>query len=156
LKRTIKQPISALIVIYSDDLDVLLLERADYPGAWQSVTGSREGDETLETTAIREVFEETGLIAQRYLFSDWQLQNSYAIYERWQHRYAAGTTHNVEHVFGLQLPRQQAINISPREHVAYQWLPWQIAADKVFSPSNRAAILALQQRVITIKIRPSP
>ncbi|MDD5057397.1 MAG: dihydroneopterin triphosphate diphosphatase [Sideroxydans sp.] len=142
-----KQPISALVVIYTAALDVLLLERADYPGAWQSVTGSREGDETLRETAMREVAEETGLDTARYALSDWQVQNEYEIYPRWLHRYPPGTTHNTEHVFGLQLPQQTPVNLAPDEHVKYLWLPWQEAAEKVFSPSNRAAILQLPQRV---------
>lgn len=146
-----KQPISALVVIYTDDLDVLLLERADYPGAWQSVTGSREGDEQLVETAAREALEETGLDARTYKLNDWHLQNTYAIYSKWQHRYPAGTTHNVEHVFGLQLPRQLPVKIALREHISYQWLPWQAAAETVFSPSNRAAILELPQRVISVE-----
>ena len=58
-----KQPISVLVVIHTSDLDVLLLERAAHPGFWQSVTGSREGDEALLATACREVGEETGNIA---------------------------------------------------------------------------------------------
>ncbi len=143
-----KQPISALIVIYTTDLDVLLLERADYPGYWQSVTGSRDGEETLRETAIREVEEETRLEATRYLLTDWQIQNVYDIYPKWTHRYPPGTTHNTEHVFGLQLPQRIEVRVAPREHLGYQWLPWQEAADKVFSPSNRAAILQLPERVI--------
>ena len=142
-----KQPVSVLVVICTAGLEVLLLERADYPGYWQSVTGSRNGDETLRETAVREVAEETGLDALRFDLVDWQVQNVYEIYARWLHRYAPGTTHNTEHVFGLQLPQQVAVQLSPREHLSYQWLPWQAAADKVFSPSNRAAILQLPERV---------
>lgn len=142
-----KQPISTLIVIYTSELDVLLLERADFPGYWQSVTGSRDGQESLRETAIREVAEETGLDATHYLLADWQEQNVYEIYRQWVHRYPPGTTHNTEHVFGLQLPHQVEIKLSPREHLSYQWLPWNVAADKVFSPSNRAAILQLPERV---------
>ncbi|WP_283744897.1 dihydroneopterin triphosphate diphosphatase [Sideroxydans sp. CL21] len=142
-----KQPISVLIVIHTSALDVLLMERADYPGYWQSVTGSRDDEETLRETAIREVKEETGLDAARYVLTDWQEQNVYEIYPRWAHRYAPGTTHNTEHVFGLQLPQQVAVQLSPREHLNYQWLPWDVAADKVFSPSNRAAILQLPERI---------
>lgn len=143
-----KQPVSVLVVIYTSDLDVLLLERADHPDYWQSVTGSREDDEALRDTAIREVREETGLDAHQYEFTHWQLQNTYEIYSHWRHRYAEGVTQNTEHVFGLQLPARVAITISPREHLNFQWLPWQEAAQKVFSPSNRAAILQLTQRVI--------
>jgi dATP pyrophosphohydrolase len=142
---TYKQPISALIVIYTPALDVLLLERADFPGYWQSVTGSRNGEETLRETAIREVGEETGLDATHYALTDWQQQNVYDIYQQWLHRYPPGTTQNTEHVFGLQLPQQVAVQLSPREHLRYQWLPWNEAADKVFSPSNRAAILELPE-----------
>lgn len=146
--HTYKQPVSALIVIYTAALDVLLLERADFPGYWQSVTGSRNGDESLRETAIREVFEETGLDATRYMLTDWQLQNVYEIYAQWRHRYPPGTTHNTEHVFGLQLPQPVAVQLSPREHLGYQWLPWNVAAEKVFSPSNREAILQLPERII--------
>ncbi len=138
-----KQPISVLVVIHTSTLDVLLLERADHPGYWQSVTGSREGDETLLDTAMREVGEETGLDASQYLLTDWQLQNSYEIYPHWRHRYAEGVTENTEHVFGLELPERLAVQVAPREHLRYQWLPWQDAAQKVFSPSNKDAILHL-------------
>lgn len=143
-----KQPVSVLVVIYTVDLDVLLLERADHPGYWQSVTGSCEPDEALRDTAIREVREETGLDASQHILSDWQLQNVYEIYPHWRHRYQPGVTRNTEHVFGLQLPQRVAVQLTPREHLNYQWLPWQDAAEKVFSPSNRAAILQLPERVI--------
>ena len=56
-----KTPISALVLIHTADLQVLLMERADKSGYWQSVTGSVEGDESPRQTAIREVLEETGL-----------------------------------------------------------------------------------------------
>lgn len=141
-----KQPISVLVVIHTVALDVLLLERADHPGYWQSVTGSRDDDETLRETAIREVGEETGLDATRFELSDWHQQNVYEIYPQWLHRYPPGTTHNTEHVFGLLLPQQVPVQLSPREHLGFQWLPWNEAAYKVFSPSNRAAILQLPER----------
>ena len=141
-----KQPISALIVIYTSALEVLLLERADFPGFWQSVTGSRDGDETLLETASRETFEETGLSSKVFPLTDWQQQNVYDIYPTWVHRYPPGTTRNTEHVFGLELPQPVPVTIAPREHLSYQWVPWQVAAEKVYSPSNRAAILQLPEK----------
>jgi dATP pyrophosphohydrolase len=141
-----KQPISALVVIYTPKLEALLLERADFPGFWQSVTGSRDDEESLRDTAIREVAEETGLDAARYVLTDWQVQNVYDIYPKWRHRYPPGTTQNTEHVFGLELPGPIAVQLSPREHLGYVWLPWREAADKVFSPSNREALLQLPRR----------
>ena len=142
-----KQPVSVLVVIHSAALDVLLLERADHPGYWQSVTGSRDGGETLRETALREVGEETGLDAARYDLRDWQQQNEYEIYPHWRHRYPPGVTRNTEHVFSLQVPRDVDVRLAPREHLDYVWLPWQEAAAKVFSPSNRAAILQLPERI---------
>ncbi|MEO8333218.1 MAG: dihydroneopterin triphosphate diphosphatase [Gallionella sp.] len=156
-----KQPVSVLVVIYAadhsvepekssqfnTDLKVLLLERADHPGYWQSVTGSREQDETLAETAVREVREETGLDATRYPLSDWQIQNVYEIYPHWRFRYPPDITHNTEHVFSLELPRIVPIQLASREHLNFQWLPWQDAAEAVFSPSNRAAILQLPEHV---------
>ena len=158
--RDYKQPVSVLVVIYTapssfdtsggsgqaQDMKVLLLERADHPGYWQSVTGSREAEETLTETVIREVREETGLDVRQYALTDWQSQNVYEIYPQWRYRYPPDITHNTEHVFGLQLPRQIDIQLAPREHLNYQWLAWQDAAEKVFSPSNRAAILELASR----------
>jgi len=76
------------------DLQVLLLERADHPGYWQSVTGSQDTGETLRQTAVREVFEETGLNALEYDLCDWQTSNQYEIYEEWRWRYPPGVTIN--------------------------------------------------------------
>ncbi|MDD5384956.1 MAG: dihydroneopterin triphosphate diphosphatase [Gallionella sp.] len=143
-----KQPVSVLVVIHTVDLEVLLLERADHPGYWQSVTGSCEAGETLIETVLREVCEETGLDVRQYALTDWQSQNIYEIYPQWRHRYSPGTTRNTEHVFGLQLPHPVAVQLAPREHLNFQWLAWQDAAEKVFSPSNRAAILELPRHTI--------
>jgi len=142
-----KIPVSVLVVVHTPDLQVLLLERADRPGFWQSVTGSQDGDETLEQTALREIKEETGLDAARYRLIDWHKQNRYEIYLNWRHRYALGVTHNTEHVFGLSVPAPLSITLAPKEHLRYAWLPWRDAADKVFSWSNAEAIRELPQRV---------
>ena len=144
--KTYKVPVSTLVVIHSAELDVLLLERADRPGYWQSVTGSQDPGETLERTATREVAEETGLDAARYQLTDWNLSNVYEIYPIWRHRYAPGVTHNTEHVFGLRVPGRVAVRVEPREHLAAIWLPWREAAAKVFSWSNRQAIEMLPER----------
>ena len=141
-----KIPVSTLVVIHTAALQVLLLERADHPGFWQSVTGSQDEGESLRETAIREVREETGLEAGRYELTDWNLQNVYEIYPVWRHRYAPGITHNTEHVFGLRVPGAVPVQVAPREHLAFAWMPWQEAAEKVFSWSNRKAILMLPER----------
>jgi len=141
-----KIPVSTLVVIHTPDLQVLLLERADHPGFWQSVTGSQDEGEALRDTAIREVAEETGFDARRLRLEAWNLQNVYEIYPVWRHRYAPDVTHNTEHVFGLELPGALAPKLAPREHLAAMWLPWEEAAQRVFSWSNRKAILMLPDR----------
>jgi dATP pyrophosphohydrolase len=143
---THKIPVSTLVVIYTPQLDVLLLERADHPGFWQSVTGSQDEGETLGQTAAREVAEETGIEAGRNELADWNLQNVFEIYPVWRGRYAPGVTHNTEHVFGLRVPGRVAVRVAPREHLAAEWVPWREAADRVFSWSNRKAILMLPER----------
>jgi dATP pyrophosphohydrolase len=142
LARPYKIPESVLVVIHTPDLQVLLLERADKPGYWQSVTGSKDAvDEALDTTARREVQEETGIDAG--FLCDWGLSNHYEIYPVWRHRYAPDVTHNLEHVFGLTVPAGTAVQLAPREHLNYRWLPWREAADLCFSPSNAEAVLQL-------------
>ena len=142
-----KLPVSTLVVIYTPALEVLLLERADRPGFWQSVTGSQHEGESLRETAIREVAEETGLDAAGAQLAAWNLQNVYEIYPVWRHRYAPGVTHNTEHVFGLRVPGPVPVRVAPREHLAAEWVPWREAADRVFSWSNRKAILMLPEKV---------
>jgi dATP pyrophosphohydrolase len=156
MDKPYKIPESVLVVIHTRDLDVLLIERADKQGYWQSVTGSKDTpDEPLIETAMREVFEETGIrvVSDEEAgpadvplsnLRDWQLSNIYDIYPVWRHRYAPGVTKNTEHVFGLLVPRDILITLAPREHVDHVWLPYREAADKCFSPSNAEAILMLR------------
>jgi dATP pyrophosphohydrolase len=146
--RGYKEPVSVLVLVYTPALDVLLLERADFPDHWQSVTGSREPDEPLARTAVRELAEETGIDANRYGgVVDWHMQNDFEIFVQWRHRYRPGTTHNTEHVYGVEVPDRIAVRVNPREHSRFSWLPWREAAARCFSWTNRAAIEALPARV---------
>lgn len=169
MQPTFKIPESVLVVIYTTELEVLLIERADKPGYWQSVTGSKDTlSEALMETAAREVYEETGIVIGDRLpltangtvapgktapkvparnLCNWKLSNVYEIYPVWRYRYAPGITHNTEHVFGLLVPRDIPVTLAPREHVNYRWLPYREAADQCFSPSNAEAILQLPRHV---------
>jgi dihydroneopterin triphosphate diphosphatase len=148
-----KIPESVLVVIHTPELDVLVIERADRPGYWQSVTGSKDfPNEDLALTAAREVAEETGIIVgsatvpQRSLI-DWHHRIEYDIYPQWRHRYAEGVVRNTEHWFSLLVPHCMEVTLAPREHTAHLWLPLREAAAKCFSSSNREAILQLPERL---------
>ena len=147
-----KIPQSVLVVIHTQTLDVLLIRRAidapDGQAFWQSVTGSKDSpQEDWRDTAVREVWEETGICAHASgcTLRDWGLENVYDIYPQWLHRYAPGVRRNTEHLFSLQVPVVQSVVLSPREHTAWAWWPWREAADRCFSPSNAEAILLLPQ-----------
>ena len=138
-----KTPISALVLIHTNDLQVLIMERADKVGYWQSVTGSLEAGETPKQAAQREVLEETGLDANLYDLQDWQCSNIYEIYPHWRHRYAPDVVENVEHLFGLELPQALPITLAPDEHTRYEWVDWREAANRVFSWTNIDALKRL-------------
>lgn len=142
-----KQPLSVLVIIHTAALQVLLLERVDFTDAWQSVTGSREGDENLRDTALREVGEETGIHARDLDLRDWHFSSDFEIYSLWRHRYAPGVTINTEHVFSLEVPEDIAITLSEHEHRRFRWVDWHVAAEMVFSPSNADAIRQLPERI---------
>ena len=139
-----KRSVSALVVVYTTDLQVLLLERAGHAGYWQSVTGSQEDGETPIETARRELAEETGIVVPPESLRDWRIVNDFEILAEWRSRYAPGVTRNSEHVFSLELRRPRPVRLAPREHRDFLWLPWREAAEKCFSWSNRDAILMLK------------
>ena len=142
--KSFKIPESVLVVIHTPERVVLLIERIDHPGFWQSVTGSKDfPDESLVDAAVREVWEETGIQADASQLKDWAVSNVYDIYPAWQYRYAPGITRNTEHMFSLCVPSGTQITLSPTEHTAFQWLPYRSAADACYSPSNAEAILML-------------
>ncbi len=145
--KIFKIPVSVLVVIHTPDLQVLLIERADRPGFWQSVTGSQEEGESLRQTAAREIAEETGLDETVGVLTDWDMRNVFEIYPEWRWRYPPGVTTNTEHVFGLLVPTPLPVRLAPLEHVAYQWLPHDRAAEKVFSWSNAKVLRLLPEHI---------
>lgn len=133
-----KRPESALVVVFSSDGYVLLLQRADDPGFWQSVTGSLEEGETALAAAHRELAEETGLTCPD--LQDCQQSNLFEIRPMWRSRYPDGTTHNREHVFLAEVPERCDVTLAPDEHLTYRWVPVPQALEELWSETNRAAI----------------
>ena len=144
--KPLKQPVSVLVVLHDGNGNILLIERADRASFWQSVTGSIEAGETLAQTALREVHEETGIALSDGQLHDWQQSRQYEIYPHWRHRYPPGITRNTEHVFSARIAPDTSIQLS-KEHTAFCWLERTDAAEKVFSPSNRQAILELAEHL---------
>ena len=134
-------------MIHNANGEVLLIERADRSGFWQSVTGSLDfPNEPTREAAIREVFEETGIDVTALpadALKDMQHAIDYTIYPDWRYRYAPGVTSNREHWFSLSVPTNTLVQLAPREHTAFEWLPFTEAAKRCFSESNSAAILRL-------------
>ena len=135
-----KRPESILVIVFAGD-QVLLLQKRDVPTFWQSVTGALSWEEKdPRNTAQRELEEETGLKVTQGELIDCQASEKFEIYPFWQHRYAPGVTHNLEHVFCFKLKAPCEIILS-EEHLSYCWLEKNAAAAVVSSPSNREAIL---------------
>ena len=136
-----KRPESVLVVVHTDDGQVLQLLRREPQGFWQSVTGSLKEGETPLKAARRELREETGLDGDAGLV-DGGVINRYPIHPAWRHRFAPEVQENTEYVFHLAVAETCDINLSA-EHVDYRWLPREQAADAAGSATDKAAILAL-------------
>ncbi|STZ76705.1 dihydroneopterin triphosphate diphosphatase [Bergeriella denitrificans] len=144
--KPLKYPVSALVVLHDAQGGILLIERTAPAGFWQSVTGSLEPGENIADTARREVYEETGIALQPGQLDDWQESTVYEIYHHWRHRYPEGVFENREHLFSAEIARDTPVRLAPAEHVRHIWLPFDEAAERVFSPSNKRAILRLAER----------
>ena len=135
-----KRPKSILVIVYTQDAQVLMLERVQPRGFWQSVTGSLQEGELAIDAARRELEEETGLSGELIVTG---LENTFPIVDEWRDRYAPDVFENHETVFALQLESIREVHLNPSEHISQSWLPRLQAAKKASSWTNRDAILAL-------------
>lgn len=129
--------------MYTDNRDILLLERTQPFTFWQSVTGSLEEDESVADAAQRELLEETGLTREVKLI-DTGIERTFSIDPRWRDRYAAGINENVEYEWHYRLPAMVDIKLDNNEHSAYRWFDLDDAIDTVWSWTNKEALQALQ------------
>ncbi len=133
-----KRPESVLVLVYTQQGEVLMLRRKFPNDFWQSITGSLEWDEEPMQAAIRELEEETGI--NNCDIKDCHFSQTFEIYSIWRKRYAPGVTENREHVFRLEIPEKIEIKINPREHEEYKWVSRQEALEIAFSHTNQDAI----------------
>ena len=146
MTKLYKRPESVLVVIYTLQGEFLLMERTRPRGFWQSVTGSLEWGERANETAVREVFEETGLHAQSAL-TDLHHTETFPIIHPWKQRYAASAFYNREHWFALPLSARRTIQLQSNEHRQYRWLNAAQAAGRASSWTNRKAILSIDAQL---------
>jgi dATP pyrophosphohydrolase len=143
-KRRYKRPESVLIVVYTRDLECLLLERVAPSGFWQSVTGSLEWGENVADAAARELREETGL--EPVGLVDAHVARRFPIAPSWRHRYAPEVTENVEHGWYLPVPTRVEVRLNPHEHARFAWFPLDDAIERASSWTNREALAALREQ----------
>ncbi len=138
-----KRPESVLVVVHTADRLCLMLERAQPPGFWQSVTGSLRWGEAAADAAARELHEETGLGSAGLV--DAHEERRFRIAPEWRHRYAPDVTENLEHWFYLELPGVCDVVLNAVEHRRYEWLELETAIARATSWTNAEAIEALRQ-----------
>jgi dihydroneopterin triphosphate diphosphatase len=137
---TPKRPESVLVLVYTPDAEILILERRQPTGFYQSVTGSLEWGEGHAEAALRELREETGLDPETSP-APCHLEADFEIHPAWRHRFPPGTESNHETVFCWRAPGPLPIRINPDEHVSWQWLPFDRALEAMSSWTNRRALL---------------
>ena len=131
----------------------LLLRRvASHAVFWQSVTGSLEGDETHRQAAVREVFEETGIVTSEDELIELGVTNKFAIAPQWRQRYAPGVTHNEEICFGLRVGECD-VRLDPLEHDAWCWVSLEEAVEMLYWESNKRALAVVCTLVTDPQVR---
>jgi dATP pyrophosphohydrolase len=134
-----RRPVSVLVVVFTDDAEVLLLRRCNPFDFWQSVTGSLREDETHAEAAIRELCEETGFTDEGDL-SDSKLSRHFDIDPRWHDRFESGVLQNEEFEWRYRLAAARDVRMNAKEHSEYRWLPIEQAIEAVWSWTNREAL----------------
>jgi len=112
------------------NIEFLLLKRSAlqevYPSVWQVITGKQKESETFIQCALREIYEETGLVPT----------------EMWALPFVATfflpQTDSIHHspVFGALVPFKNEIQLSD-EHEEFAWVLRDEAFNKLVMPSHR-------------------
>ncbi len=137
-----RRPESVLVIIHTPERECLLLERVRPVGFWQSVTGTLHWDESPAQTAVRELGEETGLVAEGLI--DAEVQRRFPILPEWRDRYGPDVTENLEHLWFLTVGSACPITLNAEEHSAYRWLSLEEAIVTVSSRTNREGLERLR------------
>lgn len=131
MPKFISNTVQIHIASFFDDINdykILLLKRSEnlhiYPGIWQVITGTIEKGETAKETAIREIKEETAIIAEKLIVIPY-------ITSFFDDKKDAV---NFSPVFGL-IVNDKKIKIS-QEHSEYGWYSIDESYEKLILPSH--------------------
>jgi len=122
-------------------LEMLLMRRSperSLAGVWQPVTGGIEPRESAMAAAVREVVEETGLKPLRW----WALEHLAAFYD------PAGDRIRLVPVFAAEVAWTDPVQLS-HEHDRYAFLSWTAARKRVLWATQRAALAAVRDEVLS-------
>ncbi|HOM05873.1 MAG TPA: NUDIX domain-containing protein [Candidatus Kapabacteria bacterium] len=120
----------------------LILKRNEnakpYPNVWQVVTGRIEKYETPIETAIREVFEETGIVPVKL----WNLPYLASFYNYRENEI------NFSPVFVFEVYEEAKVNIS-EEHSDYKWIALCDISKYVMFPSHVIASEYIEKYILS-------
>ncbi len=114
------------------EMEFLLLKRSEneiYPGLWQMITGSIDGNEQAYQAAIREINEETGLTPVKF----WVVPNVNSFYSPTQNDIC------MVPVFAALVSADNNVNIS-EEHSEYKWMCKDDAIKLLAWPGQRKSV----------------
>lgn len=132
--------ISAYIISKTNNGPRYLLIRRCCPylfGTWQMITGSIEKGETSPQAAYREILEETGLTPSKMYCAD----AVETIYVKSRDCIAFVP------VF-VAFVEQMGVRLSPTEHDAYEWLPFEEARNRLLWAEQRRIIEEIHERFV--------